>query len=392
MTDNPTLARSLTAAALVTLATLGATQSAHGQAKAWSPTVRVRLEFRYDNNPFLLTGGRKQRLDDVSSADAQSGLFRDMESSMDLVPAPALELALQGPGLAGRALELSADVAYEANLENSRRRHAELDFTVAQSLRRGGRLRFDVGWRPSYFHKNYLRDAVDLNADGDIGPAERRYEPATSSEVDVWFGYRRRLLKAGLNAELEVGYFDRAYDGPFDARSRHGPGAGIDLSLDLGRRWTIGVEYTLQALSAESAPEVLILDENAFGVDFNGNGTGDDDSARAVVSVDRSRTEHEVGLTFRGELSRRTTLELAYEYRRRGFGSEEPYDVANRDRRDTRNEVTAELDMRLASGLHVTFGGRRSAQTTNRSGDPGSTGDETDYTRYVASAGLRYRF
>ncbi|MGH7674891.1 MAG: hypothetical protein ACREMV_06415 [Gemmatimonadales bacterium] len=388
-----TLSRTVIAALAATVL-LGSGQTAAAQQKRqkrWSPTLRTQVDVRYDDNPFLQTSGQKRRLEEVSPADSQSGRFRDMESATDLVPTPALELGLDGPGLGGRSLDISADVAYEANLENARRRHTELGLTVAQSLPSDARLRFDLGWRPSYFHKNYLNDAVDLNADDEIGPEERVYETGTSSELDAWLGYRHRLQKS-LRAELEVGYFDRTYDAPFAGRSRRGPGAGAELALALGRRWTLGLGYTYQSLSDDPTVEVLILDENAFGVDFNGNGTVSEDSARAAVSVDHSRTDQEIALTIEGELGRMATLAVSFGRRRRNFSSEEPYDVAHRDRSDARNEIAAELDARLATGFHLMLGGRRTNQTTNRAGDPGSTGEETDYTRYVLWAGLRYRF
>lgn len=388
----------LPAVLLAASSVLAPVEAADAQGRSWRGRARIDAELRYDDNLFLLTPAKKRALGDVSPADALSGRYVDMESAMDLMPISALELGLEGPGLGGRTLELAADVAYEANLENTRRRHAELGLTIAQSLRRDGRLRLNADWRPSYFHRNYLRDALDLDADGNIAPEERRYDAGTSRELDLSLAYRHRLVKStkerrvGLTAELELGYFDRTYEAPFEGRSRRGPAAGIDLSLDVGRRWTIGVEYAYESLAADPMPEVLILDENAFGVDFNANGSASDDSARAVVDVDRSRTEQEVAITIEGELSKAASVEVAFGHRRRSFGSEQPYDVVNRDRRDRRTDIAVELDVRIASGLHVMLRARRAAQSTNRAGDPGSTGEETDYTRHVLSAGMRYRF
>lgn len=368
------------------------------QQRSWTGTARASADVGYDDNPFLLKRGRKRDLEQGSAADATSGRFTDMESATDFVPRPTLELGLEGSGLGGRSLDLTAELAYEANLENARRRHAELDFTVAQALRRDGRLRLDVEWRPAYFHKNYLRDAVDVSGDGNITPEERRYEAGTSHEVEVWGAYRHRLVNGTrerpleLRAELELGYARESYDAPFAGRGRRGPGAGLDLSLDLDRRWTVGLDYRYRSLAADVTPEVLLLDETAFGTDFNGNGNASDIAARALVDVDRSRAEHAVTLTVAGELGPAAVLEVGYEYRRRVFGSDQPYDVLNRDRVDGRNEMSADLDVRLASGFHVMIGARHLGQTTNRAGDPGSTGDETDYTRNVLSAGLRYRF
>ncbi|HEX9705215.1 MAG TPA: hypothetical protein VGA20_08220 [Gemmatimonadales bacterium] len=377
---------------------LGPVTPAVGQQRLWSGTARVRAEVGLDDNPFLLKRGHKQELEQGLAVDALSGRFRDMERATDLVPRSTLEMGLEGPALGGRAFDVTAAVEYEANLYNPRRRHTELGLTIAQALRRDGRLRFDVEWRPSYFHRNYLRDAVDVSGDANITPEERRYDAGVSREVDLRLGYRHRLVKSTrerrveVRAELELRYFDRVYDAPFAGRSRRGPGAGLDLTLGLGRRWTLGLDYTFQSLAADPTSEVMILDETAFSTDFNGNGNTIDVFARALVSVDRSRVEHEVALTLEGELSRAAVLEVAYGQRRRSFGSDQPYDVLNRDRGDSRNEVSAKVDMRLAPGLHLLVGARHAGQTTNRAGDPGSTGEETDYARNVVSAVLRYRF
>ena len=366
--------------------------------RSWKPAARVQAEVRYDGNPFLLTADRKSRLDAVSAADSQSGRFRGMESATDVIPTPSVRLGIAGPGLGGRALGIEADVAYEANLSNAERRHVELGFGIEQALPRTGRVRLAADVRPGYFHKNYLADAVDLNSDGNIGPEERRYVSGTSNEVDLALSYRHRLVKStkdrplGVTVELEVGYLDRSYDAPFAGRSRSGPGAGAALTFQLSRRWGIGLDYDFASLGGDPAQEVLILNENDFDQDFNGNLSTSDDSARAAVLVDRSRAEHELGVSVQGDLGKAATIEVGYGRRMRNFSSGQPFDVVNRDRRDVLNELVAELDLRLASGLHLVLGGRRATQSTNRAGDPGSTGEVADYTRYVASGGLRFRF
>lgn len=383
------------AVAVCIVAVPGAAQQA---GRTWTPSARVTGEFAYDDNPFLLTAGRKRRLDPVSSADSVSGRFRDMASATDVILVPSVQVGVEGPGLGGRTMDVEAELSYEAPIENAERRHVELDIGIVQSLPHAGRVRLRADWRPGYFHKNYLADAVDVNANGNIGPEERRYASGTSNEVDLALSYRHRLAKStarrrlGVSAEVELGYFDRRYEAPFAGRGRSGPGAGAGLMFDVGRRWTIDVTYAYASLGGDPTSEVLILNENDFGQDFNGNLNTTDDSARAAVLVDRSRAEHELGLSAQGELSKAVTLEVGYGWRLRRFGSNETFDVVNRDRRDVLHEVSAELDCRLASGLHFVFGGRRAAQSTNRAGDPASTGDVTDYTRHVASAGLRYRF
>jgi hypothetical protein len=368
-----------------------------GAGASWRPTVRLQSEVRYDNNPFLLDTVHKQKLEGPSAADSVNGRFRDMTRGTDVIPIPSLQLGLEGPGLGGRILGVSAGVAYETNLHNAARRHAELEFRIDQALRRAGGLRFTADWRPSYFHKNYLADAVDLDANGNISAAEKRYEAARSNELDLALRYRHRLLKStdqrpvGITAELEAGYLGRSYDAPFAGRSRNGPDGRAGLAVQMGPAWTLGVDYGVASLGGDVDSAVLILDENEFGVDFNGNLTITDPSARAAVLLDYSRVERQLDVTLQGDVGA-ASVAVGYGLRKRRFSSTQPYDVVNRARRDRLHELTADVDLRLAAGLHMDFGVRRGAQTTDRAGDPGSVGEVADYSRFVASAGLRYRF
>ena len=389
---------SLRPAVLATAAlTIAAGAAAQTPAPSWRPTVRVQSEVRSDNNPFLLDTLHKQRLAAPTSADSVNGRFRDMNRATDVIAVPSLQVGLAGPGVGGRTLGLAADVAYEANFHNAARRHAELQFRVDQALPRGGGLRFTADWRPSYFHKNYLADAIDLNADSSISGHEKIYAPARSNEIDLTLRYRHRLRKVtdqrpvGITADLEAGYLARHYDAPFAGRSRNGPDAAGRLAVQLGTAWTVGADYAVASLGGNPSTAVLILDENVFGVDFNGNGSVTDSSARAAVLVDYSRVERQLGVTLQGDAGA-AIVAVGYGRRTRTFSSTQLYDVVNRLRRDVLKELTATVDVRLAAGLHLDLGARRGAQKTNRAGDPASVGDVADYTRFVGSAGLRYRF
>jgi hypothetical protein len=145
------------------------------------------------------------------------------------------------------------------------------------------------------------------------------------------------------------------------------------------------------SLKSDVSTAILILDENEFGVDFNGNLTTTDSSARAAVLVDYSRVEREWGATLQGSAGA-ATVTAGYGRRTRQFSSTQLYDVVNRARRDVLKELAVGVDVRLTAGFHLEAGARRATQTTDRAGDPGSIGEVADYSRFVASAGLRYRF
>lgn len=364
----------------------------------WKPRARLSAEVRYDDNPFLLTATQKAQLATASAADSQSGRFADMPHATDVIGVPALRVEVTGPGIGGRDLTATADGQYEANIQNSRRRHAELGASLEQALGGGARLQLSADIRPGYFFKNYLSDAVDADLDGNITADERRYAAGTSDEGDLALRYRQRLVKSkkahplGLTGALTVNYFTRPYDAPFPGRGRHGPGGEVALAAEVGPRWTLELGYSIASLKADVTREVLILDETTFGVDFNGNGTQTDIDARAFELVDRSRREQELGLTVTGELSDAATAEVSYGRRTRAFSSTQPYDVADRDRRDTRDQVELGVTVRLGHGLRLLVGAQLASQRTNRAGDPGSTGEIADYSRRVVSSALRYAF
>jgi hypothetical protein len=113
-------------------------------------------------------------------------------------------------------------------------------------------------------------------------------------------------------------------------------------------------------------------------------------SARVLTPVDRSRKEHSIGATLRLDASKQVDLSLGYEYRWRRYTSEEAFDVSNRGRRDSRNQLSADLRFRLTKDMRVRLGGVHSSQHLNRSGDPGSAGEIDDYTRSQARLGLSY--
>lgn len=369
----------------------------------WRPTARLRSEVRLDDNPFLLDSEHRPRLAAPSSGDVASGRFRDMDNASDLIAIPSVDLGIEGRGLSGRRLTISADVAYEANLRNSARRHSEIELAAEQAIRPGGDLRFKADWRPSYFHKNYLADAVDLDADSNIAAAERVYARGTSREIDLGLRYRQRLVKPtderalGVWMEVTAGYLDRRYEAPFAGRSRSGPDVGGGVAVQVGPVITLGVDYTVASLTSDPATAILILDETEFAVDFNGNLTTTDSSARASVLVDHSRVERQLDASLRANAGAATvTAECGRRTRR--FGSDQPYDVVNRARRDVLNEVSLSAELRVGrgggggGGARLALGVRRGSQTTNRGADPGSAGDVADYTRHVWWAGVRYRF
>jgi len=384
----------ITGALLVALLESAAAQ---GRERPWQVSSRLRGALEYDDNPFLLDTAHIRKLGQPTAADSASGRFTDMENVRDLVPIPSLEVELSGPGLLGRAVALGADARYEANLRNLRRRNAALAFWLEQALSRADRVRLDFDLQPSYYFKNYLATVSETDGDRLITSDERRYRAGVYREASLRLEYGHRFAKPkkhapfGLSAGLIGGYVDRTYEAPFHGRDRKGPQAGGSVAIDMGRRWTLGLDYTYTLLDADTSRDVEILDETLYGRDFNANGTTTDPNALALELVDQSRRDHEFGASLEGDLTDAVSIKVKVGRRNRDFTSAQPFDAAHLGRRDHRNTLSARVNVRLAPALNLTLGGEIAKQTTNRIGDRASTGEEAAYTRHGASVGLRYR-
>lgn len=362
----------------------------------WHLTPALRVDVGFDDNVFLLQTSKKDNVAAPSAADVTSGRYAGMESANDVLTTLSTAVALKGPGLLGKTSVVSPAVDYELYTRNSERSNVRLGLSLEQELWAESRLRLQGRLTPSYFAKNYLADAVDGDGNGSVSDAERVYAGGEYRESELGAGYRFPLARSsrkrpfGAELQLDGGYYGRTYDAPFTGRDLKGPTAGAKLLLDLGRRVSLALAYDFASLSATPMAQVQLLDEIEFGQDFNGNGTATDVDARALTMVDRSRREQSLGTALSLDLSRAADLALGYEHRWRRYTSEQPLDVSNNGRRDTRNQASARLRLKLAKDLRLRLGGIRSVQSLNRAGDPGSTGEIDDYTRYQGSLGLSY--
>lgn len=389
--------------ALLALAAPVAAQTGPPQRRAQNaPSTKVNLWLsvtgEYDDNIFQLSPSRKDVVNDPSSADAASGRFDRMEQAEDLIAHAAGGASVEMRGMGGRDFTVLPILEYNYYTRNTERSYFTAALALQQELPRSSRLQFSATHTPDYFAKNYLVNAVDENSDGSISLAERRYAAGRYSETDLDLGYRFRLRRgtrtSPLAARMEVGagYYSRSYDAPFESRDLSGPTFGAELDVEPTRSVGFALAYKLGLLSADPAREVLILDEPSVGRDLNGNGRSTDLAVRTEQTVDRSRTEHEATVATRLDLTRNTSLRVIYGMRLRNYSSDEPFDLAHRDRRDTRNEIRGELVTKLARSIRLTTGGRYARQTTNRSFDPDQSGDAEDYSRLRAYVGLRYEF
>jgi hypothetical protein len=363
--------------------------------KAWKFDPRLQLVAEYDDNIYLLPANKLDDPGAPSAADLASGRYTGMEAAADIITSLSASLAMQGSGLGGRDFTITPRAGYEFFARNGERSNATVGLTLEQLLRRDGRLRLRADYQPGYFSRNYLADAVDANANGTITADERVYARGEYHESELQADYRLRLAKStrshpfGAWLIVGAGYASRAYDAPFSARDFTGPTAVARLQFDLASGVELTTSYDLAVLGSDVTSQVILLDEPVYGEDLNGNGNSSDLNARAVRTVDRSRTEHVIGESARFGMGKDTDVALSVDYRMRRFGSDEPYDVANNGRKDHRVRFGADLSHKFSKAVRMFAGASYGSQGLNRRTDLGAEGAVDDYTKLRAHAGVR---
>jgi hypothetical protein len=391
-------------------AAFGATRSVAAQAptpaatqkesKPWQASGTLRVEEQANNNVFLLSDALKARLDTLTAPAPPGTHFTDMASASDFITLVGAAFDFEGPGLLGRTLTIRPTARYDYYARNAKRGNVELGLSIAQSVWHNGRLHLRGSLVPSYFYRNFMSDAQDLNGDGSIEANERIYAAGTYHDNRVFVGYQHRLVRAthtqplGVAVELAVGHVVRNYDAPLAYRSYRGPEVDATLALELSKALKFDAGYEHASLTSKPDSAVLVLNEPDFNVDFNRNGTTTDLRVRTVQMVDFSRTEQYLNLRLRGELGEGVGARVYYQHRWRTFPSTQPFDVYNNSRRDRRDLVGVELSLRIAPAAHFNVGGDVETQSVTRSLVPSqtATGEITDYTRSRVYAGLRYHF
>ncbi|HEX2645736.1 MAG TPA: hypothetical protein VHO95_00755, partial [Candidatus Dormibacteraeota bacterium] len=288
----------------------------HGSSKLWHALGSVAVEEESNNNVFLLTDAVKARLDTVTAAPAPATRFADMQSANDYITVVRLGVGAEGPGLSGRTLSVRTDARYDFYALNAKRRNLDLSFAIAQAFPHHGHLQLRGRFVPSYFYRNFMADAIDLNGDGTIESNERIYAAGTYSDARLMLGYRQWLIRStaaqpfGAAVEVELGRVTRTYEAPLRYRSYRGPEVAGALTLDFTR--SVGFELGYRRASLTSTPDtaVLVLNEPDFNRDFNGDGTAVDLRVRTVQMVDFSRLEQELVLRLRAELARGVAARL----------------------------------------------------------------------------------
>lgn len=320
--------------------------------KSWETGFRMRVGADYDNNVFRLTEGRKAALDG-------EGQYDDMNEAFDMIGTAEAALTFRGPGFGGRKLSIAPGVAVEAYVFNPRRTHVDLGIGIGQSLTKRDAVRFNLGYAPSVYRRNYLAGA------------DRSYAAGVYSETRGRVTYEREL-STSTDAELGVLFQQRRFDAlPWRDRDDFGGRAGLRFRLT--RAFRMQLDGTVTRQSFNSQPEPVFMNAGIV-----------------VVPLMRDRKEYQVGIEPRIRLGDNSALEGRYEYMKRDFDAELQQDPVYGGRADNRHSYRAELQLPYGRRFDLRLGAEFQEQSTSRP-TRGQDDDEMDYRRWIGFVRLEFQ-
>jgi hypothetical protein len=359
----------------------------------WKINFGLKGDWTYDSNVFYRSASQIDTFNAKDPRDAASGRFQDMNSIGDQIINPAFTLRAGGPSIFGRKLDMALSFNYDKYLNNTRKDHYAIGLNLRQSLWKGGRLIARGRYVPKEYQRNFLVDGV-AGSDGSVLRQDRIYRAATYRDSEAGLEYEQRLLEkrrtggVGLTGRLGASLYRRRYPLEFRGRDRDSLNLEAGLGLDFKGGSEITFGYRHENAKRPIVSEILLLDEPAFNIDFNGDGDVLDNNIRTETQVNRSyRADHFEGALL-AAVGKNTDLRLSLSRRLRTYLSQEPHDGYS-GLKDKRWIARIELDQKISSGLSFVAGYAYNAQ---RLSHMDVTGDEEDYVKHVVQAGLSVRF
>ncbi len=357
----------------------------------WETRWQTRAEIERNDNVFKLSAPQKSRMVRNDSADVVSGRFRDMESVSDVTFSSALEVeASTKAGLFQRSLSLAGRIDFNHYFNNSKKDHVDLELSISQKISKRGKITLRWNYVPSYFVKNFLADVTDLT--GNVSRSERVYKDGVFSEWDIAVAYRHQFPKwiVDITGDILVGYRGKSYQDPFTGRNEKTFTGGLAFELDLTRWWSVDLSYLFEPVKSPVTPEVLILSEFDYRIDFNNDRDFADN--RAVLPVDRSHQTQLLKVASAFKPIKNIMLYTRIEVVLKDYTSLQLIDPTHKDRNDTRTTIEFGFDYRIFSGFHLKAEYKHMTQKTNRREDPDYIGEITDYDINIVRGGIFWWF
>ncbi len=359
----------------------------------WKSTWAARVDLEYDTNIWRLDGDDQDRLLDDLAGDQISGRFDGMESIEDWIITPSIRFATKGPSPFGRKLEAHAKLEWNQYAVNPDRSHLRAAIGAEQNVGKDGRLDLDLELIPQYFQKNYLADATDFT--GSVAASERVYEAGDYRQFAISLRYRHRFVEetdAEFDGLVSLGVRDRAYSSPF--RERNEIGVPFEFGVRAGgwQRVKAALALRFEPIASPGDDAVVLLDEPFFGVDLNGDGDNTDMNARSVQEVDRSRLETSFVFGVEVQVTETFTAGFAWTRTWKEWDSDGAFDVDHRDRSDVQDVIELQVRVQVTPDWEGRVTYEHTMQSTDRPGDPGSSGEVSDYKRDTFTISAIFRW
>ncbi|GMR13697.1 MAG: hypothetical protein BMS9Abin29_1910 [Gemmatimonadota bacterium] len=327
--------------------------------RPWRRDGTISIRTTYDSNVFRLTDRQKNKI------GLGGDQFADMEGASDVTVQVAVGGELRR-GPSSRRLRIGGGATLDAYTTNTRRTHVTLDAYIARAVTKRDEIKVKFEVTPSEFRRNYLAGGDALGG--------RTFEEGVSTSFAGQVMYARRLIGgSGPDLDVKVGILGttRSVDAlSWRDRSMVGGRIEFDLKLNSDVNMKFGVSRSRASYTAASQPVIEL-------------------GTVRMLTADKDFNETKIGGEIRFDLNRDARLALEYGRRTRTYLGKLGTDPAFGGREDARNAFGAELRYEVSKRIDLWIGGKYLKQVTFRPAS-GSTGDETDYNRSLATLQLVY--
>lgn len=359
---------------------------------SWETRWGVLNIVDWNDNVYKLSSSQQIRMNLNNPGDEISGRYNDMERISDVIfsIAPEFEVRTKN-GLFGRSFSLRGIIVYQQYLYNNKKSHFNFGLSIKQKVSKHGKIILRAIYIPSYFKKNYLLDATDST--GHVSTSERIYHESVYNELEFILSYHHKFLKwiVDVKSDLFVGYRNRNYNSQFPGRNQDVFGGGLAFEVLPTKWWSIYLGYMIESRLSPITPEVMILDEPDYQIDFNNDRDFADNNRRTVQTVNRSYYSQalEFGLSLRP--FKRINIYVGFKFVFRDYLSQEPLDPSYKDRNDKKTKLNLGCAYTLFKDLFLMFEYKNITQQTNRPSKPESVGEVTDYDMHRIKAGIQWQ-
>ncbi|MBI2932584.1 MAG: hypothetical protein HYY16_13115 [Planctomycetes bacterium] len=196
---------------------------------------RAELAFAYDDNVIKLDRAQEREFLDGTNPEA----FR-IEAIDDIVGVMKAEGDVKVPLLeASSSTEIGGSAEARAYQTNTILNHEQYELWLAQDLGAEDRIRLEFSLLPELYRRELRDTAVGL------------FQSAFRRETE-WIVDWRHLFGRDLSMKPFVGWREHDYNSLYDFRDRAGPLAGVDVTVQAGRRVELSLEYEFSQLEADA--------------------------------------------------------------------------------------------------------------------------------------------